>query len=653
MLKEVIHMETIKSLDYLEVITALLCDVQTLHSSVFTTRALKLTLGKVKSRYTSEGMGFLTKSLPRLGKAFDKALAGVEPLNSTSWGFKSLPNSQLPQFMGELFQTVLSSDGNVLPAANAASVKELRQLLYFAYKLELPYSPKLEQDVIEKFLKTELDIRPMSQVLSEIANALCDDHPKRYSCIMPEWMRGTIRTARSSLQRLFRDFDPRNIFPRHGPGAVSTGEKLWDKYRWGIIPDRLSEHYPIDEYFFASSGHVCDAWRSMTSIANREPMARVCLVPKDSRGPRLISCEPLAFQWIQQGLSQAIVRLVESHPQTKWSVRFTDQGPNQRAALMGSKHGRYATLDLNEASDRVSIGLVRLLFPEPLLSALLASRSLGTTLPSGEEVILQKFAPMGSALCFPILALTVWSLLDAGLRQFDENLDGEEILVYGDDVIVPTYLAEHAMNILESVGLKINRDKSCTKGLFRESCGMDAYRGIPVTPVRFRTVWSPSRRPEVLSSYVAYANALIDRQYRRTYELIVGRLNTIYGAIPCASSWTNPPVPALREVPEGSPVPRTRVNHDYQRVEQLVWSVEPKSEIREIDGWSMLLRHFSEGNSSYESKRSDDDTNVRTHPVMGFVPDHVCHTGLPIFEEAFRVRKYTHRRQNKIRRRWR
>lgn len=59
-----------KSLDdSINLIAALLCDVHSLHGSVFNTKALKLTLQKVKKRAYAEGMGFLTKSMPRLAKA--------------------------------------------------------------------------------------------------------------------------------------------------------------------------------------------------------------------------------------------------------------------------------------------------------------------------------------------------------------------------------------------------------------------------------------------------------------------------------------------------------------------------------------------------------------------------------------------------------
>jgi len=638
-----------KSLSYPKIAAALLCDVQTLHSSAFTASALSKTLQKVEKRVAKEGLGFLTKSLPRLGKGLDKALAEVEPLDAAALGFTPMPDSKLPLFMGELFQTVLAKDGSVLPRADVISVKSLRQVLYAFYKLELAYDSETEQNVISKFKGTEDEIKHHSINFAHIANVISDCGPLAYEGIRPSWAGKTIHEARKTLSRVFQSFDPLNIHPRHGPGAVSTKEKLWDKYQWTSIPQRITEVYPLDAFFFASLGHVCDSIGEIQRIVDdKEIFARVVLVPKDSRGPRLISMEPLAFQWIQQGLSQAMVSHVERNHLTKWGVRFTDQKPNRWGALLGSQSGKYATLDLNEASDRVTVGLVRLLFPEPLLGCLEACRSLGTELPDGDRVIFHKFAPMGSALCFPVLALTVWSLLTSGLRALGAHVDSDDVYVYGDDVIVPTEMAENAICILETFGLKINRDKSCTKGFFRESCGMDAFRGEPVTPVRFRTPWTSRRCPDALVSWCEYANSLYQRKYFNCYDLIAGSLLSIYGNIPSKDCGLS--APSLEEVPGKCKCTNTRQNSDLQRKECLVWDVRPKSTKREIDGWRMLLRFFTEANSSYELHRRRLPSEPQ-RPLALPLTDPT--TWGQLTKEAFRVREYTFRKRNSLRKCWR
>jgi hypothetical protein len=378
------------------------------------------------------------------------------------------------------------------------------------------------------------------------------------------------------------------------------------------VSPRIVRHYPFDAYFLASLGDVCDNIEEIQSLKYEESSAQVLLVPKDSRGPRLISCEPLTFQWIQQGLRDALYRHVESHRLTIDAVRFTDQTPNQRAALIGSIAGKYSTLDLKEASDRVSVGLVRLLFPEPLLGCLLASRSLFTTLPSGEKIELRKFAPMGSAVCFPVLALTIWALLYAGMP---DRYSRERIYVYGDDVIVPTEQSENAINILESFGLLVNRDKSCTKGFFRESCGVDAYQGVNVTPTRIRVVWSRHPSPDTYSGWIAYANSFWDKKYYGTYDCIVGLLCQKYGTLVEKSNHLG--CPSLPYVPETHRPTRRRWNPDLQKPEYRVLDVVSRPVKKRISGWKMLRRYFAEATSDTPfAVRTMDRSPVNQAPVL-------------------------------------
>jgi hypothetical protein len=623
-----------KSLDEVNLIAALLHDVQTSHGVVFDKRALRNTLKKVSDRTRLEGLSFLTKTLPRLGKALDKALSGIHNLNAASVGFDSLPDSELPRFLGEFFKLVFHPDGTVLPTPCADSVRVLRQILYLFYKYELPFSDEQEQKVLNSFVKTEQELSEHASYLQGLSLRVTE-HTKKYSNrVEPEYTDvSVVRDARKLLSNLFAFFDPKDILPRHGPGSVSTKEMLWDKYRWTNISPRIASVYPIDEYYFSSLSHVCDRLPMIQSLGSKESSAKVILVPKDSRGPRLISCEPVDFQWIQQGLSQAIVRLVEHHPLTKWNVFFTDQGPNQRGALLGSITGKYSTLDLNEASDRVSLDLVRLLFPEHVYTYLENCRSLSTVLPCGRVLQLQKFAPMGSALCFPVLALTVWAILTAGCTDADTR---ESILVYGDDVIVPTASAVNAMKLLESFGLKINRDKSCTKGFFRESCGKDAFKGVDVTPVRIRTVWSTSPSPESYASWISYANSLYDRKYYACYNYIVEELLRVYGPIP--SDDMNLSCPCLRYVPDQHRPRKSRINARLQKREFYVRILKAPVIHKYIDGWLMLLRYFT------EARRGDPFDVSRDWGRKSSSYEEIS---------PFSVSSYTKRRSSMLVRRWR
>lgn len=580
-----------RSLDEVNIIAAALHDVYMTHGVVFNYTAYRNTLTRVKRQVAMEGVGFLTKTLPRLGKALDKAMSGNSALNASELRFKPQNGSKLPRFLGELFNKVLSKDGVLLPNPCADCVNALRQILFVFYKEELSYAEEQELRVTQQFVKTEEQLTIVERELGFI-QALLDDTSKPVVPLRkePSPKLRLVRRARNLLTRLFRSFDPTDITPQHGPGTVATKQRNLDKYLWSNVSSRITEVYPFDAYFMASSGHVCDSYRDLESLSEESLPARVCLVPKDSRGPRLISCEPVDYQWVQQGLGRAIVKHVEKHPLTKWNIRYTDQQPNQLAALLGSLTGKYATLDLNEASDRVSVALVRLLFPPDLYRYLEACRSLSTKLPDGSELTLQKYAPMGSSLCFPVLAITIWAILTAAASDTDTR---ESIYVYGDDVIVPTAFAVDAMEQLESFGLKINRDKSCIGGLFRESCGMDAFNGVPVMPVRIRTPWSSSQSPEAYSSWVAYANSFYEKQYFSVYEKIVEGLVSLYGPIPTKDQ-VKDSAPSLYEVPPHGVVKKTRINPHLQKREWYVRVLHTPTLQQELPGWSKLLRYFTE-----------------------------------------------------------
>ena len=627
-----------KSLDEVEIIAALLNDIQMSHGVVFSQRALRLTTQVVRQRVRSEGLSFLTKTLPRLGKAFDKAISSNIPLNSIDHGFKPLRDSNLPRFLGEFFSRILLPNGTLLPNPNAKYVAVIRSVCFVYYKYKLPYSHDQEEQVISQFVKTE---REMSTITEQLQNmdALRSEPTSRRRFAIPgkPSQKEVVREAKCLLSDVFAFFDPTDIYPRHGPGTVATKQRLWDKYLWSNVSSRITDVYPLDAYFYASLGHFCDDLDSVRRISDKSHPAKVILVPKDSRGPRLISCEPVDFQWIQQGLGRAIVERVESHPLTRGVVNFTDQTHNRDVALLASRDGRYSTLDLNEASDRVSLALVKLLYPDHVYTYLAACRTSCTLLPNGEILDLAKFAPMGSCLCFPILATVVWAILAAAAPDVNTR---ERILVYGDDVIVPTAYAENAIEQLESFGLKINRDKSCTGGLFRESCGMDAFSGVDVTPVRFRTVWSSHPDPGVYSSYIAYANACWDRGYFTVYERIVEALHAVYGAIPDKDMQLA--CPSLSSVESSNRPKRKRNNKHLQKCEYYVWDIKPVKVRKEIRGWSRLLRYFAEvGN---DRNRSTSTSITGEEPVELFNE----------FElDSFDSGSYTKRRTSMLVRRWR
>jgi hypothetical protein len=218
------------------------------------------------------------------------------------------------------------------------------------------------------------------------------------------------------------------------------------------------------------------------------------------------------MQYVQQGLKQILVRNIQDDNLVGRMIGFDDQTPNQRMAKEGSRKGNLATLDLSEASDRVSNQLVRVMmrgWPH-FGEAVQASRSRKAAVPGAGVIRLSKFASMGSALTFPVEAMVFLTVVFCGIEKtLNRPITRRDLFrlsrvvrVYGDDIIVPTHMVQSVIESLEAYGFRVSTDKSFWNGRFRESCGGDYYDGVDVTPARCRRRMPSSRSDasEVISA---------------------------------------------------------------------------------------------------------------------------------------------------------
>ena len=498
---------------YVGLISAVLKDAAIISNQTDT--ELARDLQEIEARTRSEGISFLTRTLPSLAKSMDNALAMSTCLDFK--GFKSDEVVKLPRFMRSYFEQVFDEFGWERSDASPLAIKCIRQVLYLFYKLNLPPTEEQCNEVVDLFIRTDKSLSFDSLKTSPYE----------------KWV---IRYARGLICRVLggvSPLDPVLFRPRHGPGAVATGEKANEKPCFKRYFRRLAKIFPYDKYFFFNLSHLSDRLSEFYSMEELESgTAKVVLVPKDSRGPRLISCEPLENQWIQQGLMNVLVKTIERHPLTKGLVNFTDQTVNQRLALESSLSGRLVTLDMKEASDRVSLELVKALFPTTWFDALYACRSEATLLPDGTVMPLKKFAPMGSAVCFPVEALVFWALSVSCIAYYEDSAKGrkairQSIYVYGDDIICGTKDHEFLMRKLPMFDLEFNKGKCCTGRFFRESCGVDAYKGVDVTPLKVRAVWCSSLAGMDYVSWVAYHNAFEKRGFYTVCDYLSERIQDI------------------------------------------------------------------------------------------------------------------------------
>lgn len=475
----------------------------------------------LRQRSYSEGWSFLTKTLPLLAKALERGLA--DKTFKLPSNFKKITrSSELPAFCGSFFRRIFHPDGGLRDNYCPYSVYVLRQFLYAVNKVNLPYTESQEKSVIDNFVETE-------KIVQRINESGFDPR-----------LDGLFAVANECVQEVFSDFDSNKIKPRNGPGVVSNSD-YFQKFEKRLDPGLPAYNKYSNTYWFNAEDSLTRLGRypiyGTMDYFRSKTFARVILVPKDSRGPRLISCEPMENQWVQQGIMDYMVTKLESHPLTRGQINFTDQSVNQRMAYSASKTMEWSTLDLKDASDRVSLSLVTRVFGRSaIFSSLLETRTPKTMLPDGRMIQLGKFAPMGSALCFPVMASCIYMVLYAGFILSGEAPDEarSQIFVYGDDIIVPTRLANLSVKLLELVGLLVNKQKSFINSSFAESCGRDYVNGNDVTPIRLRQCLNVEEAKTLLSLQ-ATAHQLSLAGLSETAEYLYTLLESHLGPLPWGS----------------------------------------------------------------------------------------------------------------------
>lgn len=558
-------------------------------------KELTLDFRTIERRLANEGLSFVTSTLPALGKAVLQSF--LSSRLEAPQGFKKLRGTSLPRLLSGLIVQGYEKDGTLRTDCDPVVIKSLLQVTFLCYKLELPFTEGQISSKLEGFLKAESDLRRLE---------LEADDP-------------IICKARQIVQEIFQGFNPKEILPGHGPGALATGEKCEGKWQFKRLYTDLHQYYPYHEYFVPSQLSLIrqiEWFKGSSAVVSRRLLryarkiylrtlrpldiatSKMCFVPKDSRGPRIISMEPLEVQFVQQGLKDQLYRWIERHPLTKGFVNFTDQTINGRLAMEGSLNGNLATLDMKEASDRVSLALVRCLFHgTELLPALEAVRSSTVQLPeqvgehSGKVMELYKYAPMGSATCFPVEAICFYALSCAIILFNRGHLNARKlphVYVYGDDIVVGSADAKALKEFLPKFGLLVNADKSYDRGPFRESCGSDCFKGHLVTPIKLRKPWSETdASPLLLASYAEYSNAF----YKEGYYSAASTL----AELPSMRSLSRAPLKsrsgtAIRRVDlcDG----KTRYSKKFQRVEVLRTCVRVKTRESKLGGESRLFANL-------------------------------------------------------------
>ena len=511
-------------------VTLLSClfdDVKRLEPSV---KGLDRDVQTIESRFKHEGYGFLSVTFLTLGDALDSGLSTGQFTCPTSFG--KARGQALPKFLSGLLCKVFDTKtGQLLSIPCVHTIKCLREILRMFKKLKLSSkrSDKLEREAIDKFVATDEYIKTVSY---------CPDKS--------EFLRCVCKVLLPNLD----GFDSRRLLYKHGPGGVA--EKVKANGKWVSLIESLKHNGSLAELMgydslTRESLGIADHdesyrglplfdtlcfHRSASSQHTSEGVAKLITVPKDVTSLRTITAEPVIKQFFQQGLNTYLRDSIRICNVLSNCLALSDQSQNQRLAIDGSCTDAYATLDLSSASDLLSVDLVSLVFSSRPVFLEYALKCRSAYVDTGIEygvLKLQKFAGMGNALTFPVqscvfAALAICAVLRTEGREpsyVNVRRASRRVQVYGDDIIVDKNVAHEVVEWLTAFGLKVNRKKSFLEGNFKESCGVDAWKGYDVTPTYVKhELFVSERDPEQIASLVATSNQLWLKGLYRAAEYV-------------------------------------------------------------------------------------------------------------------------------------
>ena len=476
----------------------------------YTERELARDSLTLKTRLEHEGLSFATISLPLLGRGlldFIETGVGLYP------GFKTCKYGYPSLFKG-LFRLAYDSSS----ADRTQAIKVLYQLSEMFKKLRGPFDQGKLKNQLNEFIEVDAE--------------LPDVHGDEI-----------LHYARYLITEVFKDCedDVFNIIPRPGPGATNTPIPLNERFRPNAIFSKVDDVFSYGEYFYSTWYEFCDDRKRLKQLyasIRSEQTARFQFVPKKVGTARGICIEENDVQYLQQGVAKFLRDNIKKSPLCCSNIHFRHQDFNAQAAKLASASGLLATLDMKEASDRISRSLVSYLFSRlPLIKDALMCLSTevvdltkaleernGTDIP--ENIRVKKFAPMGSALCFPIMSIVHWALIKAVIKvQCRSNPHSKRLFIFGDDLILPSSLAEEIMNVLPNYGLKFNITKSFYRGKFRESCGIHAYHGENITPIYVKCLPHRAIDATSLSSVIANEQSFDKLGYHQLASYVRSRIS--------------------------------------------------------------------------------------------------------------------------------
>lgn len=516
-------------------------------------------------RIINEGLTFVVRVLPEL-------ISGL--LDLLEYGEARFPQFKLqrgrnyPQFCRRMFSIVLNECNSYNTEDQAAAFDFLYNLSTAFKKLRGSPDENSHQQHYDDFVRVDAEI-----------GAINFDAPELQSIL------DSISTQWSSFAGELNLDDPACV-PRPGPGATVGQTPKHARYAPSVLFKQLDSVFPYEEWFYPHPWDVVEQSRKflqLKSTAVAQPHSEYLIVPKTFFKWRGICKEANEVQFIQQALRRMLYAAIEEY--IPHGIPIRDQSVHRTLALDASVSRNKATIDESEASDRIARYLVtRMTSTTPELQAALLACSTRLVKPpkwASQTNMLEthKFAPMGSAVCFPIMSLLHYFLVRAIILIYwpDRSMKTlqdlcSQVSVYGDDIVLPSAVVPLVYEWLPKFGMKINRTKSYVHSHFRESCGMHAYKGVNVTPVYIKytnfssTDASPTKR---LASLFVNESQLSQKGFVNTAAFLKGYIRKHWGSFPTVAEgipvvgYIRPPF--SKELTDFSVLPKRQTSRKWDR----------------------------------------------------------------------------------------
>lgn len=332
-------------------------------------------LSYVVKRLHSEGLAFVTKILPAFSKYSLTCCEMQRVVDCRSLGFTYMAvQGRSPRFMRGLLQKAV--DGS------ACALLSIRQFCEYFYKTAFDFEKIETKAALAKYLRVDMEYEKEKIDWKKVNQ-----------------VRKTLESGFPDLNRLVPSDLYRIVRPHDGPGAFAgssvnrfavreSGQLIVKSCNWAeykklpsyITGTCLRSHVPFGGYFKPYPA-AKERIKPFPALDETCYTAELRFVPKDSRGPRTISKEPMLLLRAQMAAGKTIAKVLETD--TSFRINFADQTVNQELARISSMTRENATLDLQDASDRNWLSVCRALYRNiPALRHAISLRSTHVSYPS-------------------------------------------------------------------------------------------------------------------------------------------------------------------------------------------------------------------------------------------------------------------------------